>query len=271
MKCAYCGAQAEARQVYCLVCGTKLEPVKKTAPAVTVSQTRRKGAGDFPKTHAILEEIFGPEDEWTAPAEEHAYPVEEEREFPVAPCVAPEFDEEADEDLDVEQPFPVYTTAPLRRDIAEQEQPVKPEPKMEKVERPVSESLLQLPVGRSLVKMVLLGLITAGIYPTVIWSRIVTEMNIAASRRDGKRTMPYFAMMMLAPFTLGIYVFVWMHQFCERVGQQLKIRSCDYRFGARDFWIWLVLGSLILVGPFVFVHKLMKSMNLINSHYNTWG
>ena len=136
---------------------------------------------------------------------------------------------------------------------------------------PVCENPLRLPVGRSLLKMVLLGLITAGIYPMVIWSRIVTEINIAASRTDGKRTMPYFAMLMLTSVTLGIYPLVWMHRFCERVGRQLKIRSCNYRFGAKDFWLWCVLGSLILVGPYVFIHKLTKSMNLINSHYNTWG
>lgn len=261
MKCAYCGAQSEARYIYCLVCGTKLEPEEKTKPAAIENPIQSKAEDEFPQTRMILEEIFGPEEDYTPPTEEISYPAEQEPEFPVEPCIPPEHDEETDE----VQPFPVYTTAPLRQDVAEPANP-KPQPEM-----PVCEGLPRLPVGRSLVKMVLLGLITAGIYPLVIWSRIVTEMNIAASRKDGKRTMPYCAMLMLAPVTLGIYPFVWMHHFCERVDQQLKIRSCDYRFGANDFWLWGVLGSLILVGPYVFTHKLMKSMNLINSHYNIWG
>ena len=276
MKCAYCGAQSEARYIYCLVCGTKLEPEEKTEPAAIENQLQTKAEDEFPKTRMILEEIFGPEEDYTPPTEEISYPAEQELEFPVEPCVSPEYDEKTDE----EQPFPVYTTAPLRQDVAE---PTNPEPKPEpqpvysepdpesEPKMSACESLPHPPVGRSLVKMVLLGLITAGIYPLVIWSRIVTEMNIAASRKDGKRTMPYCAMLMLAPVTLGIYPFVWMHHFCKRVDQQLKIRSCDYRFGASDFWLWGVLGSLILVGPFVFIHKMMKSMNLINSHYNIWG
>lgn len=134
-----------------------------------------------------------------------------------------------------------------------------------------SEPRLKLPVRRGLGKMVFLGILTLGIYPTVIWSRIVTELNIAASWADGKRTMPYFAMALLAPITLGIFPLVWMHRFCGRVGAELDRRDIEYRFGAKDFWLWNVLGCLILVGPFVFVHKLMKSMNRINTHFNMYG
>ena len=130
---------------------------------------------------------------------------------------------------------------------------------------------LQLPVSRGLGKMVFLGLLTLGIYPTVIWSRIVTELNLAASRYDGERTMPYFAMTLLAPVTLGIYMFVWFHDFSRRVGAELQRRGLGYRFGARDFWLWNVLGTLILAGPFVYTYKLMKAMNLINSDYNQKG
>ena len=130
---------------------------------------------------------------------------------------------------------------------------------------------IQLPAGRGLGKMFFLGILTLGIYPTVIWSRIVTELNLAASRYDGKRTMPYFAMCTLAPVTLGIYVWVWFHEFCGRVGAELDRRGIHYHFGAKTFWLWGVLGSLILVGPFIFVHKLMKSMNLINEDFNRRG
>lgn len=130
---------------------------------------------------------------------------------------------------------------------------------------------LQLPTGRGLGKMIFLGILTLGIYPTVIWSRIVTELNLAASRYDGKRTMPYFAMCMLAPVTCGIYPLVWFHTFCNRVGGELERRGLGCRFGARTFWLWCVLGSLILVGPFVFTLKLMKAMNRINEDFNHCG
>ena len=149
--------------------------------------------------------------------------------------------------------------------------PAAPAPKPEvRRERPAAPRI-QLPTGRGLAKMFFLGILTLGIYPTVIWSRIVTELNLAASRYDGKRTMPYFAMCILAPITLGIYLPVWFHGFCSRVGNELKRRNIDYQFGAKTFWLWNVLGSLILVGPFIFVHKLMKAMNRINEDFNRRG
>jgi len=127
---------------------------------------------------------------------------------------------------------------------------------------------LQLPTKRGLGKMVFLGILTLGIYPMVIWSRIVTELNLAACRYDGKRTMPYFGMLMLSGITLGIFPLVWMHKFCSRIGAELSRRRLDYEFGAKTFWLWGVLGSLIIVGPFIFVHKLMQSMNRINADFN---
>lgn len=130
---------------------------------------------------------------------------------------------------------------------------------------------LRLPDGRSWVKMTLLGILTLGIYPAVIWSRMVTELNLAASRYDGERTMPFFAMSILSPFTLFIYLFVWFHDFSSRVGRELQRRQLDYSMGAKDFWLWNLLGCLILVGPFVYVHKVTKAMNLINADFNING
>ena len=136
---------------------------------------------------------------------------------------------------------------------------------------PLPAPKLQLPTCRGLGKMFFLGLLTLGIYPTVIWSRIVTELNLVASRYDGKRTMPYFAMYLLAPLTLGIYPLVWMHKFCGRIRRELDRRTIGWQFGPRTFWLWGVLGSLILVGPFIFCHKLMVAMNKLNGDYNING
>ena len=149
--------------------------------------------------------------------------------------------------------------------------PVAPAPVVKPAVKRIAPPRIQLPTKRGLGKMIFLGLLTLGIYPIVIWSRIVTELNIAASRYDGKRTMPYFAACMLAPITLGIYAWVWIHSFCNRIGDELRRRGIDYKFGASTFWLWGVLGSLIIVGPFIFTHKLMKSMNLINADFNIRG
>jgi hypothetical protein len=52
---------------------------------------------------------------------------------------------------------------------------------------------------------------------------------------------------------------------------ELVRRGIKYDFGASDFWLWNILGSLIFVGPFIYIHKRMKAMNLINADYNQKG
>ena len=130
---------------------------------------------------------------------------------------------------------------------------------------------LQLKSDRGLLKFVLLTILTFGIYGIVTYSHISEELNIVASRYDGQRTMHYMLMTLLAPFTLGIYGLVWMHKLTKRVGAEVKRRGYDYQFGVKDFWLWNVLGSFIIVGPFIYCNKLLKSMNMINASYNYYG
>ncbi|MBQ3066204.1 MAG: DUF4234 domain-containing protein [Clostridia bacterium] len=130
---------------------------------------------------------------------------------------------------------------------------------------------LQLATNRGMLKMIFFTLITFGIYAMVVWNRMAAELDIVASRYDGKRTCPYFAMVFLTPFTLGIYTFVWIHGFCNRLGTEVKRRGYNYNFSASDFWLWGMLGSLIFIGPFVYLHKLTKSMNMVNASYNLYG
>lgn len=134
-----------------------------------------------------------------------------------------------------------------------------------------SRPALVLPTNRGLLKMLLLGLVTLGIYDVVILSRVVTELNITTSRYDGRRTMPFFAMSTLAPLTLFIYTLVWYHGLSNRIGNELHRRGINYSFSASTFWLWNVLGCLILVGPFVYMHKFMKAINLINADFNVNG
>jgi len=105
----------------------------------------------------------------------------------------------------------------------------------------------------------------------VVWCKLVTELNVVASRYDGKRTCPYFAASMLTSVTFGIYSFVWQHKMANRIGAELRRRGYDYKVSASDFWLWGILGSLIIVGPFVYCHKLLKGINMINSSYNIYG
>ena len=130
----------------------------------------------------------------------------------------------------------------------------------------------QLKTNKGLLKTILLSLITFGIYPLVVMSAVSNDINIVASRYDGKKTMHYCLLtFIVAPITFGIAGIVWSHKISNRIGNELRRRGIAYSFSATDFWLWNVLGSFIVVGPFVYLHKMFKAVNLMNQHYNMNG
>ena len=75
----------------------------------------------------------------------------------------------------------------------------------------------------------------------------------------------------LSILTLGIGYLVWHHKLCARIGSELTRRGLDCKFGAGDYWGWNILGTLIIVGPFIFCYKLFKAMNTLNADFNLKG
>ena len=130
----------------------------------------------------------------------------------------------------------------------------------------------KLNTRRGLLKYILLGIVTFGIYPLVMMSGISSDINITASRYDGKKTMHYCLLTFIFSWlTLCIAPIVWYHRISARIGHELARRGIAYNFSAADYWLWSVLGSFIVVGPFIYIHKLCVAMNLINAHYNING
>ena len=130
----------------------------------------------------------------------------------------------------------------------------------------------QLNTKRGLLKYILLSIVTLGIYSLVAMSGVSTDINIAASRYDGKKTMHFCLLYFVFSWlTFGIAPIVWSHRISARLGNELARRGISYSFGAADYWLWNVLGSIIVVGPFIYLHKFFKSMNLIAADYNVKG
>ena len=143
---------------------------------------------------------------------------------------------------------------------------------MENTYTPSTAPVAQLKTNRGLIKLILLSLITFGIYPLVLWSSVSNDINTIATRYDGKKTTHYLLMAFVFSWlTFGIAPFVWSHKICARIGNELKRRGIGYSFGAGTFWGWNILGAFIGVGPLVYTHKLLKAMNKLSEHYNVYG
>ena len=129
-----------------------------------------------------------------------------------------------------------------------------------------------LQTNRGMLKTILLSILTFGIYSIVVYSGISSDINTIASRYDGRKTMHYCLLLFLVmPITGGIAAFIWSHRLCARMGNELRRRGIAYSFGAGSFWGWNILGSAFGIGPFIFLHKLCKAMNLLCADYNARG
>lgn len=124
----------------------------------------------------------------------------------------------------------------------------------------------------SLVKYILLGIITFGIYPIVVMSSISERINVIAGRYDGKKTMHYCLLFFLVSWiTLGIGSLVWFHRISDRIGNELRRRGISSSFGAGTFWIFDILLSIVVVGPFIYFYQLFQAMNQLCTDYNQRG
>lgn len=115
-------------------------------------------------------------------------------------------------------------------------------------------------------------LITLGIYDIWQMSEVGETLNLIATRRDGKRTMHYCLMFFLVGWlTLGIGWLVWFHKLSSRIGTEQAARGLPVTVTAATYWLWNILGSLIIVGPFIYTYKLLHAMNDLCADYNARG
>lgn len=130
----------------------------------------------------------------------------------------------------------------------------------------------QLKTNRSLGMFILLSIITLGIYSLFFYASISNDINLVCSRYDGKRTMNYWLLFFIInPITFGIGSIVWIHKLCNRIGDEFRRRGIPNDFRASTYWLWGVLGSFIIVGPFIFLYKLCVAMNTLSQDYNYRG
>lgn len=117
-------------------------------------------------------------------------------------------------------------------------------------------------------KLMLFNILTLGLYSIVFFIPFSFDLDKIAPKRDGRKTMNYIFAYILSGFTFSIVLAVWHHQIAARVEEALTKRDILCDFGTNDFLGWYFFGALIVVGPFIYFHKLCKAMNLLCEHYN---
>ena len=126
----------------------------------------------------------------------------------------------------------------------------------------------KLKTDRSMWKLMLLNILTLGIYSIVFFMPFSYDLDKIAPTKDRSRTMSYLVAYLISCFTCSIVLIFWHHQIASRVEEALAKRQIPYSFGTGTVWAWYFFGSFILIGPFIYFHRLCKAMNLLCADYN---
>ena len=117
-------------------------------------------------------------------------------------------------------------------------------------------------------KLMILSILTFGLYTIMFFIPLSFDLDIVDPKRERGKTMNFLLAYILSIFTFQSVIIVWHYHIAERIEEALSRRNIEYDFGTDDFWKWYFLGSLILVGPFIYFHRLCKAMNLLCENYN---
>lgn len=114
---------------------------------------------------------------------------------------------------------------------------------------------------RSFIGVLLLNIITFGIYGCYLVYAMAREVNLSCAA-DGKKTNGLIVMFLLSIITFGIYSFIWMY------GVSNRMKNAGADIDGSNVLLWVILGSLIIVGPFIAMYKIIKALNYVNAQYN---
>jgi len=121
--------------------------------------------------------------------------------------------------------------------------------------------------NRSMLVLILLTIVTFGIYPLFFWSGYARDMNIVCLG-DNRHTRGVLARIVFSILTLGIYDLIWMYCAGERISRNAYARGLQCNVTGGSVVLWHVLGSLIVVGPFIALYKLIDGLNDLCYAYN---
>ena len=119
---------------------------------------------------------------------------------------------------------------------------------------------------RKLSSLILLNLLTFGIYGLWYWNRFARDMNTCC-REDGEHTAGVLRRLVLGVLTLGIYELVWLGKTGDRIARNCQAQGIPCPCTGASLLLWQMVGSLILIGPLVAAHQLLRGMNCLAAHY----
>lgn len=122
--------------------------------------------------------------------------------------------------------------------------------------------------NRSLVKYILLSLVTCGIYSYFFIYQLAKDVNIICAG-DGKETAGLVKFILLSIVTCGIYSLIWMYGIGNRLAENAPRYGLNFTENGTTILMWYIFGILLCgIGPYIAIHIVIKNTNALATAYN---
>jgi hypothetical protein len=120
---------------------------------------------------------------------------------------------------------------------------------------------------RGLAGLIILSIITLGIYGLYWIHKLAKDVN-AICEGDGKKTGGLLKYLLLGLITFGIYDLVWLYMLGDRLQDNGPKYNLTLKESGGAVLLWYILGSFIIIGPFIALHIIIKNTNALADGYN---
>jgi hypothetical protein len=119
-----------------------------------------------------------------------------------------------------------------------------------------------------MVITIILSIITLGIYGLYFIYKLAKDMNTICEG-DGKKTRGLLFVIFIGLITFGIYNLFWLYALGDRMQDNGARYGLTIKESGTAILLWDILGSFIIIGPFIALHIIIKNINALGAAYNS--
>ena len=126
----------------------------------------------------------------------------------------------------------------------------------------------KLQTNRSLIRYILLGVVTFGIYDLYVYHKMAKDVNVACAG-DGENTSGLLSYILLSIVTFSIYSIIWHYKLGNRLVKNAPRYGLSFKHDGLIVCICTsILGVFTGLAPFLGVYILLENTNAICDAYN---
>ena len=122
--------------------------------------------------------------------------------------------------------------------------------------------------NRSLLKYLILSIITCGLYSFFFIHGVAKDVN-EMCKNDGDKVGGLVAYIILSYLTCGLYSIYWQYKIANRLQANAPSYGLYFSENGTNILLWYLVGWLLcLIGPFIAMNIVIKNTNRMAAAYN---